>query len=168
MALLVVGGFALFYLLAFGNVGKRIQVYWKIKDNFFPIFLPQPLTWEHFPFLGYHKYSPKIVSLEVHFFDYMEQLGFLPFIPWIILVCLPLYKAVRPIDIIDRAPLALCLAFLLSIVHYSGLERWGSNYVYWLAVMMLFSKPNISQPLRDDLRRQVLPTHFIIMAGRQR
>lgn len=149
IALIVIGGFALFLLLAIGNVGERIQFYWEFKDKYLPFFIPQfsSWSWEHFPFLGYYKNS-YFSTGEFHFFDYMVEFGFLPFIPWIILVCLPLYKAACPssIEIIDRAPMALCLAFLLSIVHYSGLERWGSNYVYWLAVMMLFSKPNISKP----------------------
>lgn len=145
-ALIVIGGFALFLLLAIGNVGERIQFYWEFKDKYLPIFIPQisSWSWEQFPFLGYYENNSYFSTGEFHFFDYMVNFGFLPFIPWIILVCLPLYKAACPssIEIIDRAPMALCLVFLLSIVHYSGLERWGSNYVYWLAVMMLFSKPN--------------------------
>ena len=151
---IVIGGFALFLLLAIGNVGERIQFYYEFKNKYLPIFLPQLSSWEHFPFLGYYENNPYFSTGEFHFFDYMVKFGFLPFIPWIILVCLPLYKAACPssIEIIDRAPMALCLVFLLSIVHYSGLERWGSNYVYWLAVTMLFSKP----------------THFMIMARRQR
>ena len=143
IVLIVIGGFTLFLLLAIGNVGERIQFYWEFKDKYLPFFIPQfsSWSWEHFPFLGYYKNS-YFSTGEFHFFDYMVEFGFLPFIPWIILVCLPLYKAACPssIEIIDRAPMALCLVFLLSIAHYSGLEWWGNNYVYWLAVMMLFSK----------------------------
>jgi len=170
VALIVIGSFTVFLLFAIGNVGERAQFYWEFKDKYLPLFLPQLSTWEweHFCLLGYCE-SPKFSIGEFHFFDYMLKFGFLPFIPWIILVCLPLYKAACPssIEIIDRAPMTLCLVFLLSIVHYSGLERWGSNYVYWLAVMMLFSKPSIGRSL-DDSGKQVLPTHYMVMAGRQR
>lgn len=112
--------------------------YIKEKDAFMPIFLPK-LSWSDFPFWGYFDVGPEYNAGEFHFFDPMLRYGFLPFIPWILLVLFPLAKIFRilPIWYQDRAPMMLCLVFLLAISHYSGLERWGNNYIYALAAVML-------------------------------
>ncbi len=102
------------------------------------IYLPS-LSWAEFPFFEYNK-NLEMNAGEFHFFNIMVTYGFLPFIPWMLFIISPLAKILRliPVWYQDRAPMMLCLVFLLAILHYSGLERWGSNYVYILALCMLF------------------------------
>lgn len=109
-------------------------------DKYIPIFLPA-LSWDNFHYWGYHS-SPNFNTGEFHFFDYAVKYGFLIFLPCFILIFFPLLKMIRlfPTSNQDKAPMILCLVFLLAIAHYSGLERWGNNYLYTLAVIMLFKK----------------------------
>lgn len=118
-------------------------------DKYIPIFFPSS-SWDNFPLWGYHT-SPNWNTGEFHLFDYAVKYGFLIFLPCFILMFSPLLKMTRlfPTSNQDKAPMILCLVFLLAIVHYSGFERWGNNYLYTLAVIMLFKKDTLS------------PTHII-------
>lgn len=120
------------------NISEYFMNYVRERDYYIPLFLPE-LTWGDFHLWGYFEEGSNHIG-EFHFFAPMFQYGFLFFIPWILLMLCPLAKVLRlsPVRAQDRAPMLLCLVFLLAIVHYSGLERWGNNYIYALAAFMLF------------------------------
>ncbi len=75
--------------------------------------------------------------------------GFLPFLPSLALILLPLLKIFGfvKMELEDRAPMAFCLLFIISIVHCGGLERWGANFLYILSVLRLFSSKTRSADL---------------------
>lgn len=135
-------------------------------DKYTQIFLPT-LSWDNFPYWGYHP-SPNFNTGEFHFFDYAVKYGFLIFIPCFILIFFPLLKMIRlfPTSSQDKAPMILCLVFLLAIAHYSGLERWGNNYLYTLAVIMLFKKDTPSPTHIIRPRRKLSAGNILKSRGR--
>lgn len=121
------------------DIVEYFMNYVRNRDVFIPIFLPK-VSWNDFHLWGYYTENADSNIGEFHFFLPMFKYGVLFFIPCILLMLFPLTKLFRllPTRGQDRAPLLLCLVFLLAIVHYSGLERWGNNYIYALAAFMLF------------------------------
>ena len=135
--------FGLLWFLPVFNNYNRFLYYINEKDRYIPNWLFS-LSGANFPYWGYYSNSGLNIG-EFHFFEYMTKYGFLPFLPWIMLILSPLIKITRlvSLDSEDRAPMILCLTFILSIIHYSGLECWGNNYLYALAAIMLFKKGSL-------------------------
>lgn len=129
---------------ALTNLFNHFSYYFDDITVFAKSFAPQLLS--NFPFF----YFP-----ENHLLDYVSGYELLICVPWLIYVYSPIAKIARifRIESAKLPSLMLCLVYIMATLHYSGLEKWGCNYLYSLAVLSLFVKSNIlpdSKPISDS------------------
>jgi hypothetical protein len=120
---------------ALTNLFHHYAYYFSNIKVFTKLFAPQLIT--NFPFVSFP---------ESHLLDYVRGYELLICLPWLIYVYSPIVKIAR-IFRIERAKipsLMLCMVFIMTTAHYSGLEKWGCNYLYSLAVLSLFVKSTLS------------------------
>jgi len=110
-------------------------------------FVIKDCKWQQF-IISYDAASTNCSANEFHFFHPLFSYGIITYLGWIVLVFSPL--VLLP-SVLKKGreffpEIFLCLAFIGSIVHYSGVEAWGNNYLYMICVyflvMAVFSKPN--------------------------
>ncbi len=83
---------------------------------------------------------------EIILLDRMSFLGILPSLGWYFVVFFPFYFVVRynlkiPKDCYPV--LFLLLGFIIPMIHMSGVEEWGNNYFYILAVYFLIRESRL-------------------------
>lgn len=86
--------------------------------------------------------SPDCNPGEFHGFCMIFQTGLLSMLPWFVFLLSPVVLFVMRKEIRKNSiPLmAGVFAFLFPLLHYSGVEMWGNNYLYGMLVALLFKE----------------------------
>jgi hypothetical protein len=90
---------------------------------------------------------------EVLFFDPVANYGLIPVLAWFVFAGLAVYLFVRVVRRHQRPliPLAaFAFSFLIPAWHMSGVENWGNNYIFILAVFFLYQAKDQPQSVWSE------------------